>query len=146
MNALLARTWPLLLVTLLVSTGCVEKDFGTPCTLKRPIAGGGSEDFIPDNDSLDYIAMGVPDCEDFTCVDTAGDTESGGGMAGAYCSRRCLEDAQCRGGADETLVCRPLNLDPVFIENLRARLGDDEFYRIFGDITYASFCARPEPE
>ncbi|MDF1565378.1 MAG: adventurous gliding motility lipoprotein CglC [Deltaproteobacteria bacterium] len=125
---------PLLLV---VSAGCGKTDLGTPCTLVQPTVGGEPEPFDPPSEANDYLSTGQAGCEDFTCIDTAGDGEDG------YCSRRCAEDAQCKGGVDKTLICRELVLDEAFLTELRQRLGDEEFFRVFGDIQNARYCARP---
>lgn len=136
--------WPAFLVAALALAGCGGNDLGKACELIQPTA-NGSEPLDPAqmNPSLDYISTGGADCEDFTCVDTAGDTTSDGVAVNGYCSRRCIEDAQCTGGQDTNLVCRELNLDDDFINTLRERLGEEKFRQLFGDITVARFCAHP---
>ncbi len=131
---------PVLIASFVLSLGalgCGKTDLGAPCQLIAPTTDGGVVAYEPDSEANDYIATGGADCENFTCLDSAGDGES------AYCTRRCAEDAQCRGGQDKTLICRELVLDEVFLTELRRRLGDDEFFRVFGDIQNARFCARP---
>jgi hypothetical protein len=123
--------------TLLLLAGCGKSDLGRSCTLLAPTADGGTAPYDPPSEANDYISMGGADCEDFTCIDSAGDG------AGAYCSRRCAEDAQCKGGEDDTLVCRELVLDEAFIQVLRDRLGEEEFFRVFGEIQNARYCAHP---
>ena len=146
MKRVLARTWPALLLALALGGGCAKNDLGTPCQLIEPTA-SGNEPLDPSqmNASLDYISTGGADCEDFTCVDTAGDVDQSGAPIQGYCSRRCIEDAQCQGGVDTDLSCRKLNLDQAFIDTLRQRLGDEEFRKLVGDITTDRYCAHPEP-
>ena len=104
--------------------------------------GGVVNEPLPDDEidpSKDYVATGVPGCDDFTCVKSAGVDQ-------AYCSKRCTGDDVCGGGVSKTLRCRELVLDQAFIEELRNQLGEAKFREVFGDIEFAQFCAEPSPE
>jgi len=129
--------------------GCGSNDLGSSCKLIRPVCTANcstsnptieNQPYTPPDNVNDYISTGGADCEDFTCIDTAGDN------AAAYCSRRCLDNADCTGGVDRNLVCRKLVLDQKFIDALRQQLGDQQFQQLFGDITTSKFCAHPQPK
>ena len=129
----------------LAGAGCgPSNDLGSSCTVEEPVLDTSTNKvkYVPyPKDQMsptsDYISTGGTDCEDFTCIDTAGDGK------GAYCSRRCIDDASCQGGVDKTLVCRTLVLDDAFINELRQSLGDQAFQQLFGDIQTAKYCAHP---
>lgn len=132
---------------LLAGAGCVQNDLGSKCTLEEPVLDPNTNKVVYQpipkssmNPADDYITTGGTDCEDFTCIDTAGDNQ------GAYCSRRCIDNASCQGGVDKNLVCRTLVLDDAFINELRQQLGDKAFQQLFGDIQTAKYCAHPAPK
>ncbi len=131
----------------LAGAGCgPSNDLGSTCQLTAPTKDANTGKVtnqpykVPANATSDYISTGGTDCEDFTCIDTAGDS------TGAYCSRRCIDNASCQGGPDKTLVCRTLVLDDAFINELRQSLGDQAFKQLFGDIQTAKYCAHPLPK
>lgn len=126
--------------------GCAQNDLGSPCTLIQPTTTGITPYEPEPGTTLDILSSGVTECENFRCVDTAGDIDpKTGNDATAYCTRRCNSDEECRGGVDDTLVCRQLVLDQQFIERLRVELGAEQFDELFGDIQNDQFCARPRP-
>jgi hypothetical protein len=146
----LAGLAALVLVGALFATGCRPNDLGSFCELTRPVCESNGDDpencvvslqvYHPADQTKDYIATGVVDCEHFTCVHSAGHEGD------AYCTRTCFDDDQCRGGERPDLVCRELVLDDAFIADLCTQLGPERCEEIFGTIQQSKYCALPLEE
>jgi hypothetical protein len=158
----------ILLSAVVLATGCtVTTDLGNRCTLKKTVVTRDANGTITSKTVVDilqselstgqdFIAFGVTECEDLTCVrdaqtpflePTQDDPEP---KALGYCSRACIEgaDASACEVTDSTVSkelkdrmgCRSLLLDTATLERLRA--DDPIAYRqTFGETLSPYFCA-----
>ena len=137
--------------------GCsVKSGLNTQCNLPKRVDGGVS--FLTEGEvqeltssgsesTRDFIAFGAVDCEDLVCVRDATfprGTDLAARAVG-YCSRPCLEGAQCPSDdtgldqrQDTKLNCRPLLLD----KSTLAALAQSGLAPDVGNVKEPFFCAR----
>lgn len=148
--------------TVLGAGSCVETDIGAPCQVQnnvgtaecqdrsieeapecyRPTLADFADDVGREGGGRDYVAFGVPVCDNLTCVRSQGEPvpDSVGAPSG-YCSGECINDDDC--GSDEgDFECRALVLDDEFLDGLEQSLTPEEYERYLGRIKTAKYCAR----
>lgn len=131
---------PLLLAALLTAAACQSPDVGQPCTLDYGAGadgGSGAGGYVGD-----FVETGKPECENLVCIRSAGDgvgaTASGGQKVNPYCSKPCTANKDCYT-SETGLVCRPMVLDPDFMNSLT----DAQRQKYLGDIKFSNYCAVP---
>lgn len=144
-----------------VLVGCRAKtDLGRECTLVKKLPDGGTapilEGDIKEAANKDFISLGSVQCEDFVCVRDADFPRPGldGGNfdptkeARGYCSRPCIQGAQCPAEnaaddekADKRLTCRALLLDEATLSAI-CSTDPAKCKQYFGETKSPYFCAR----
>jgi hypothetical protein len=154
--------------TVLGAGSCVSTDIGAPCQVQtkiaavvdgvdcrqadvsieaqpqcfRPSLADFQADQVREGGGRDYVAFGVPVCDNLTCVRSQGEpVPAGNGAASGYCSGECINDDDCQSDAGK-FECRALVLDDAFLDGLEQSLSPEEYERYLGRIKTAKYCAR----
>src|SRR5919202_4804335 len=118
-----ARPAPIVVATLVALAGCQGPDVGQKCTLTFTLAGvnPSAKAGEPDAPKADYLETGpLTDCEALVCMVSPPSTKL---KNNPYCSKPCVSNGDC-SQSETGLVCRPVVLDPTFLNALDPQTRD----------------------
>ena len=117
------------LLTLLLAAACARTDLGAPCHVEDNQ--GGELVQLP---GRQYLYLGSSECDSFACLATQG-------SSGGYCSQACAgQGASCPSG----LTCTQLSLNQQYLDTMKARLTQQQYQQMFGQLGSSWYCVRPQ--
>ncbi len=129
---------------LLLDACSPPSDIGKPCVLRND---GGVWNASSATD--DFLDMGTPECENLVCLRPAG---SDAGVGSGICSNSCTpqDPNQPNSPSDDCnsrqtgLVCRPVALDPSFVQAVEAEDGGAALLQQYLGGSNPYYCTLPQ--
>jgi hypothetical protein len=120
-------------------------DLGNPCVLPNPDGGPGA--WTATSSSNDYYNDATAECQNLVCLRPAGSPLDAGL---GFCSSPCTpansspnSPSDDCSGASMPLVCRPADLDPGFIAEVKDAGGTALLEKYLGGTSPPIFCTTP---
>ncbi len=127
---------------------CQGPDVGQKCELQT---GDGGVNLNVVSVPADFLESGNLGCDNLICIKSPDQPPGSKVTSNPYCSKACVSNSDCFQ-SDTGLVCRPVAVDPNFLNTLPAAQRND-YYRLLGcqiaadgtptQCLFQSYCAAP---